>query len=532
MKLQKRFISGAVGLAVASFAAPAFAAAVIKFDPDGPLGPTPQLSVMAFDWTQNSALAVGGNPSGGLAVGDSIQLLAHAKLAKLILEDGTAMTPPREITFVAGFPEIVTLATLTSSGFSFDALAGGANFFEIWVSGNDHNALAGTGYNNGTRIMYGVVTSAIGNYSGGLPLQKLDLFGSDNYPGVRTITGSGSTQLSGVMVDVDADYFELTPDQLSNLKVFFNTSTVTPYRQINPSAKFVADYAGLPVVEPPPAPSVTQNIGPVNGGLQNSGVDLNFLLQADANQSFEPGEEVEGSCRVTYGGNDKNGNIDFKKFGESCASNPDKTENCYTFGGQVGAPTANPSLGGPFGEHTHHQVSGPAGDFVFRAGSRSAPKTTRITATVCKDPGAIQPAAANASFKQIDFEGTGSFRTMSDTAKAYLEGKAGHPVNTDNVDDSPYYFRVDMVDTGEPGNKAKPQDKAECEAFFDADQNNPLATPDPLYLTLVPSGGDSCADLYQFYICKDENPCEAEDAIYAVRAYLTGGNIQMHKVIK
>jgi hypothetical protein len=38
--------------------------------------------------------------------------------------------------------------------------------------------------------------------------------------------------------------------------------------------------------------------------------------------------------------------------------------------------------------------------------------------------------------------------------------------------------------------------------------------------------------VYQFFICKDENRCEEKDAIYAVRGYLTGGNIQLHKIVK
>ena len=272
------------------------------------------------------------------------------------------------------------------------------------------------------------------------------------------------------------------------------------------------------------------NVGAINGGPQAEGT-LNFLLQADANQAFDRGEDIPGSCRVTYGGNDKNGNIAQGSFGQICAKVKGK-ENCYTFGGQVGAPTANPSLGGPFGEHTHHQVSGDAGDFVFRAGTRSALKTTRILATACKDPGAIQPARANASFKQIDFEGTGSFRTLSDTAKAYLVANGGPTdIAPDNASDKIYYFRVDMVDAGEPGNKGKKPEVQNCANFLEADQNAPLATPDPLLLDYV-AGGGSCADVYQFYICPSEAPCEQSEAMYAVRGFLTGGNIQLHKVVK
>lgn len=548
MKPRKCFVRTALALTVSSLALPVFAAEAISFDPDGP-GTRQPISVLAFDWTQNSALAVGGNPSGGLTAGDVVHLLAHAKLAKVINQDGVGISLPSgiEVTFVAGFAENVTAPAAPGAGpagFEFAAASSLPNFFEMWVSTPDHNALAGTNYNNGKRILYGVVTSSIGNYAGGAPIQALDLFGINNYPGISTITGVGSTQLSGVIVTADEDYFPgLTPTQLANLKVFFNTSTVTPYRQINPSARFVGDAADL---DPNtnefvgPAPNVLANIGTTNGGPHGArdGIatnDLNFELQADSNQSFEPGQEIPGTCRVTYGGNDRNGNIDLKKFGEICSRDKGNVLNCYTFGGQVGAPTNDPNQGGPFGEHTHHQVQGEAGDFVFRAGTHSAPENTRIDAVACKDPGAIQPAAANASFKQIDFEGTGSFRTLSDEAKTYLEANGGTDIEPDNASDARYYFRVDMVDTGEPGNGAKQQDKQACEDFLAADLNLPLTTPDPRYLEAdggFAESGASCADVYQFYICPTAAPCEEADAMYAVRGYLTGGNIQLHKVVK
>jgi len=507
------------------------AAESIRFDPLGN-GGLSEISVSTFDWLPDNALAVNGNPSGGLATGDLIHLLAHARLGTFILSNGQLQLPPSgtEITFVAGFTESATV-TAGGTSFLFDPASQLPNFFEIWVSDVDSDQLDGTGYNNTKRILYGVVTDASGNYSGGAPVVPLDQFFNNDYPGISTITGSGSTQLSGVIISADPDYFPgLTPTEIANTKVFFNTSTVTPFRQANPSANFVGNDAGADGSSPPIPPDVAANIGTVNGGLQNV-TDLDFILQADANQSFEPGEDVPGACRVTYGGNDKNGNIDLTKFGQVCAKVKGK-ENCYTFGGQVGAPTGNPALGGPFGEHTHHQVLGAAGDFVFRAGTRSAPDTTRITAIACKDPGAIRPAEANAGFKQIDFEGTGSFRTLSDTAKSdlILNGGPGD-IDTDNNSDAIYYFRVDMVDAGEPGNKGKKSEKANCEAFLAADQNLPLDVDDPLLLDFV-SGGASCPDVYQFYICPSADPCEQAGAMYAVRAFLTGGNIQLHKVVK
>ena len=208
-------------------------------------------------------------------------------------------------------------------------------------------------------------------------------------------------------------------------------------------------------------------------------------------------------------------------------------ENCYTFGGQVGAPTANPALGGPFGEHTHHNVSGPAGDFVFHAGTHSAPKNTRIDATACKDEGACRQAAANAGFKQIDFEGTGSFRMLDSVAAAWFAGNGGGTVVPDNASDRRYYFRVDMDDFGEPGNKPGSNGKlgAAAAAFLAADQNSTLASADPT-LASFKLQCNEVADVYQFYICPSETRCEEGAAMYKVSAYLTGGNIQLHKIIK
>ena len=115
-----------------------------------------------------------------------------------------------------------------------------------------------------------------------------------------------------------------------------------------------------------------------------------------------------------------------------------------------------------------------------------------------------------------------------------MQAKAGHPVLPDNQDTRIYYFRVDMDDLGEPGNKAssKQSDIKACANFFAADQNNPLSTPDPIFLSTPGASCQACADVYQFFICKDANPCEQADAIYAVRGFLTGGNIQLHKIIK
>ncbi len=542
-----RTLKAVRGVALAAaLGASAFAQAQttpIQFNPNG-TGAAGAQSIAIFDWAVNSALALGGNPAAGLAPGSKVVVLSQASLAAMTRADGRPVGVPAgtEITFVTGFGELVTSCTgagCSSAAFVFDPTQLAQNFFEIWVKATPPTArsdnLAGTGFNVSKRIMFGKVNDASGNFGvGACPnngVVALDQFNANDWPNQLTICGAGSTQLSVQVLSLDPDYFPgFTPAQVSSLIARFNTSTVVPFKQADPSRQFIGNDAGVNADEPQ-AVVASNNLGLVNG-LKDPNANHDFLFQADANQGFEPGREVVGACRVTYGGNDRNGNITPNSFGQACSKDKGNTENCYTFGGQVGAPTANPAFGGPFGEHTHHQVQGPAGDFVFRAGTHSAPSNTRITATACKDPGACQAAAANASFKQIDFEGTGSFRTLSADAITYLKSKGAADPKPDNVSPQAYYFRVDMDDFGEPGNKSGPKGRAGqlWAALLAADVNAPLSDPDPLMSSY--GACNDFADVYQFYICKDENPCEQSEAIYAVRGFLTGGNIQLHKVIK
>lgn len=510
----------------------------IDFDPTGNGGTTGgTVSVGTFDWAVNSALAVAGNPAGGLATGSKFMVLSQARLGSLLSPTSGQLAIPatKEFTFVAGYGEQVTACVGTPCSLANLAIdPSQPNFFEIWVKDKPANvsvvanALAGTGYNTGTRILYGTINNASGTFgTGGCPngstIDLLDQFNGDNWAGQQTLCGSGGAVAAVQVVFIEPAYFPgFGPANVANLKIRFGSQNNLPFTTGDPAMRFIGGED--------PGTAVLPVLGAVNGLAGDTSHDFEFY--ADASHSFEVGETVPGACRVTYGGNDKNGNIAPNSFGSACMKTGGKgnEQNCYTFGGQVGAPTADPLQGGPFGEHTHHNVSGPAGDFVFHAGTHSSLKTTRITATACKDPGACRQAEANAGFKQIDFEGTGSFRTLDPVALAFLAGKAGHPVLPDNQDSATiYYFRVDMDDTGEPGNKASKNkfDITAASNFLAADQNLPLASPDPL----VPSC-NTMADVYQFYICKDATPCEQGEAIYAVRGFLTGGNIQLHKVIK
>lgn len=553
MSLKSKAIAAALCAAALGWLGSASAAETIKFNPFG-TGNVNAIDVGAFDWTVNNALIEGGNPAGGVTTGTQVRALTHARMGSLLSPSSQVIALPAgtEFTMVSSHGLVVSVSGPGFASYSYDPTQD--SYFEMWVGAPNSNPLAGTGYNDGKRIMYGKVTNAAGNFLNFGNVVQFDQFPSpadNNYPGQITVDGVGGASISVQILAADPDYFPgMTPQVIDTVKAFFNGVVKLPFNEVDPSGLFTGADAGFPFVGSP-VPDVLPNLGPVNGGLQTA--DRNFQLQADTNQSFEIGEAVPGLCRVTYGGNDRNNNVDPNKFGEACA--PDTTisvkgrdkkipsDNCYTFGGQVGAPSASSAKGGPFGEHTHHQKTGPAGMFVFRAGTNSAPKSTRIDAVVCKDEGACRQAVANGQFKQIDFEGTGSFRVLDDVAKAYLIGN-GAPVDIgpDNVSERKYYFRVDMDDLGEPGNQWASGKKnivadllGRCQAFFNADQNNPLSTADPLFLSFF--GGytaqqacSSCPDVYQIRIHAGEDA--SSPVMYEVRGFLTGGNIQIHRVIR
>src|SRR5207247_1640557 len=139
-------------------------------------------------------------------------------LGSLLNDVGVDVTPASlgpagtdEVTFVARFREKVTAVTATSA--SFAAASGGTNFVEIWFGPKNADDLAGTGFNDGTKIMSGTVVSDVSNFGvdTSVPPDQLDQFGTDNYPTIQTLTGNGSTILNGAVSVTDTTFFPLTP---------------------------------------------------------------------------------------------------------------------------------------------------------------------------------------------------------------------------------------------------------------------------------------------------------------------------------
>lgn len=296
--------------------------------------------------------------------------------------------------------------------------------------------------------------------------------------------------------------------------------------------------------------------------LQNANPLLSDLrFKADANTIFEgftPPEEL--LCRVTGGGREDtpnsglliahNLNNPFDTDADSAPhGGPNTNEtptyspcdstvpgSCttpdeYTFGGQAGAPT---KTSGVFGEWEHSNHQGPSGVFTFKMGSKSAPKETLITAIECSDPPACDHAKANGKVKQIDFEGTGTFRNLQAKGpnKPTTQTINGVVVRLDNdVNPTIHYARVHIEDLGEDG----PVDAAVIASCIAShipganvdggsltDPNTPPPVDDGKGATC-----NACPDIYQIEIHETELRTSA--VMYTVGSYTNKGNLQMHQ---
>lgn len=475
-----------------------------EFDPDGP-GPEAPITVNSLDWLPGSSLSVGSVPLPVAPASAASTALAHNKLGNFLNSNGqailgTGLNSAYELTMVTSIPEIGTSSGSTAY-FGFDS-TGSPNFFELyWDPSKDSSALAGTGYNNGTLILSGIVTSASSTFlvTSTTPT-NFDQFGSDNYPAIDTVSGNGGGQIAVAVTFANPSFF---PSQLPET-LLFNTSQITSYKQTDPSALFTASAGGA-------APAQVPAIGPVNGA---SGPDFQF--QADANMALTLQPIVTGACRMTGGGVTADGEILLDENGDpvpSAQATDDK--DVYTFGGQVGAPTA--AEPNPKGEWTHHQFKGPAGDFVFRVGTSSAPEDTFVTQVTCSDPVNCQPARP-APFKQLDWQGIGSFRNA--------KGSLASIVNTEN-DKTPgysrHFVRVHIEDLGEPGGDGQ-QHSDGCTHVIGT------LVGDPTTDSTAAAVCSSCADVYQIEIHATEDPASA--VIYSVGGYINQGNLQIHPEIQ
>ena len=298
-------------LIAAAFALPALAyaqAGPITFDMNGG-GVGQSFTVDTLDWTAGNALAVNGNPTGGLVTGSQTQLLYQANLGVVTLNGVTqaaaGLGGAQSFTATAGFNERV-LTNLTGNNPTFELfdapVRDASNFFYIYANQFGNN-LSGLGFAQagGTLVMSGYISAVLSsNFTAtgftipdpitGLPIPApLDNFGTNNYPGITTLVGTGASNINVTIDFANQAYFPGLAAGGSFALSFFNTSQVTPFAQADPSACFSSNgvLGGA-------ACNVAHNVGAVNGFTDVGGITRNFQFQADANQSFrrvvpEPG---------------------------------------------------------------------------------------------------------------------------------------------------------------------------------------------------------------------------------------------------
>jgi hypothetical protein len=292
----------------------------------------------------------------------------------------------------------------------------------------------------------------------------------------------------------------------------------------------------------------TINLGPY------SSVGFDFAL--DLNISTPP-----ISCRMTGGGVDTNYNWDHTLANGQMVTNgagklPAGIDR-YTFGGQVGAPTASQPQ--PYGEWEHHQQLGPSGSFDFHAGTASAPAGTRVVDVRCSDPGFCNPARP-APAKQLDWDGIGTFSNLG-TGK-----NAPHfQIANANVIPEPsgkstkvftyHWIQVNVDDMGERGgmNNGAP-DPTMCPGRGFGEKSAGPFVPDPVNqpgtIVNLPEtllGNCGCPDFYRITIFNgvasnavkylpdgriDPTSLDRSNVIYEVYGYVDGGNLQIHPPIQ
>jgi hypothetical protein len=271
-------------------------AGFIDFNPTGsPSGPV--YTIGGIDVAPGSALAVDALP---LKVGDTFQRYYQASVSGLINTHGLTFAPPGlqssyQLTAVASTTEIVT--SLNGNGapatFAVAPTQSPHSFFELYYNpAVVANNLAGTGFNVGTLILTlgpstspgeGLFTLAT-DPTTGKPIisPQFDGFTHDDYPGISTVIGSGAALIQADVTFADPAFFKTPLSEIS-----FNTSLVTPFRQVDPSRLFVGSPGGG-------APNIVPHIGTTNGV---DGPDFQF--QADANLSFtvipEPASFIQAS---------------------------------------------------------------------------------------------------------------------------------------------------------------------------------------------------------------------------------------------
>jgi hypothetical protein len=276
----------------------------ITFRADGTAA-TQLNNIGTFNYSAGNAVAASALP---LTVGDTFQLYFQARLSSVQNDLNQTLVPTGlntayEVTVVGSLTEVVTSVSggpPASATFALAAAQTPNSFIEIWQhAGLTSNPLAGTGFNTGTRILLATPNAAIpnsGNFSFASPqpgtLPPFDSFGVNNYPGVTSVVGSGSANITGSVNTLNAAFF---PNATFNTVNFSPIGNATPFTLVDPSHLFAALANGV-------APAFVPNIGTVNGAPPGGGGGPDFQFQAITQNGFGTIPEPASISLLSMGG--------------------------------------------------------------------------------------------------------------------------------------------------------------------------------------------------------------------------------------
>ena len=517
-------------------------------DPDGD-GGVDAVEMDAFDVSQNSILNKDGVTAVDEGVGGKLTSYNHGLISALTLDGAPVFSPlvpgyECEMTIVLGLDTELTQVEEASIVSAYDP-AGEVNFFEMWYDATcNADALAGTGYNDGTLIMSGRFTSLFSGFTTteAVNLVPLDGLAADDWQPVVTTSGIGSSNNVRIRVEsFDPAFFpDLNSDDVI-IVALQNYSQSLPYTTTNPSELYVEGPGGVAAALTPTIGANTGNDGnfAING-IQ--GPDL--IAQTDVNIGLSSTPVVQsGACRMTGGnatlapvlGPDERDTwtYDFEAVAEEVFS-----ESRITTGGQINAPSRQDPVRGHW---THSQHGGANGNFTFHAGTSSAPQGTEISTVECADPGWCVGARC-APFKQLFWTGIGNFANQRYSGIfPSCEVRKGQRGTLHRVEVMIGDFGENDRPTREEG-YLRDDDPDNCnwsdnlaDAGYTFPTNMPWTAADAVPLSSAPDPKfgyrdgqvcDKCPDYYQIRIFCDESA--ASDVIYEFSGYLQNGNYQIH----
>lgn len=241
-------------------------------------------TISYIDMNAGNALSVGGQSA---AVGDSFDVYFQSNVSQVQLSGGGQ---------VAGIGSTYYLTVITkfseSKSYEIPGLAagfqegnGGNEYFQVWLSSTPGGNLAGTNFGSDDASAVLLLAGNNVNVTGGgfnisqkngQPLvAPLDGTGDGNqYPGITSVVGNGSTTVAANINYVNSNYFKgILSGEVISLILANPASAATPFDAVNPSQQFwdalTSSY-------------VTPNIGSINGV---TGPDFQF--QTNGNLTFE-----------------------------------------------------------------------------------------------------------------------------------------------------------------------------------------------------------------------------------------------------